>query len=193
MLLPGTSDLSVGVINISLGFAGLDALEPGQKGIEGFFSTKGNSSSVRKPTSATPLIDSVKTPKSETLASESKSRRTSSSAKKKPAEEQSDEPKRDFFNTAGSTKRKAPVVEVVDDSDSDIVEISPPPHAKRVNSGSSGRSEPRISTPTPAPKNGKRRDSGSNDKVKAGNGNGKNGKKNSGTKDITSFFTPRQK
>ncbi|KAJ1307425.1 hypothetical protein OPQ81_001527 [Rhizoctonia solani] len=130
MLLPGTGDLSTGVINVALGFAGLDALEAGQKGIEGFFTAKGPSSSAKKATSS---IDERTTTKSKDLAPESKSGRTSSpstSNNNHKGKEQSGNLKRDFFNGAASNKRKIIVHEVLDDSSSDIVEISPSPECK---------------------------------------------------------------
>ncbi|EUC64888.1 DNA polymerase eta subunit, partial [Rhizoctonia solani AG-3 Rhs1AP] len=189
-LLPGTGDLSAGVINVALGFAGLDALEAGQKGIEGFFGTKGLNSSTKK---ATTSINGPMAAKSESLAPGSKARRTSSPAitdNKHQGKEHSSNLKRDFFNGAASNKRKAIVHEVLDDSSSDVVEISPPPTAKRVNSGSSGQAEPRSLTPTPISRDTKQRKPGSNDKDKAKNE--KNAKAASkGTADIANFFAPR--
>jgi hypothetical protein len=159
-LLPGSGDLTVGVINISLGFGGLDALETGQRGIEGFLGVKGASTSTSKPNANTSSSSAVK------------NRRTASPNSKKDAAK----PKRDFFNTAAIAKRK--VTEVIDDSDSDIVEISPPPHAKRTNTGSSGQTggsaSSRSGTPTPV---------ASRKSEKAGAGKGKS--KNKG---IASFF-----
>ncbi|CAE6381271.1 unnamed protein product [Rhizoctonia solani] len=189
-LLPGTGDLSAGVINVALGFAGLDALEAGQKGIEGFFGTKGLNSSTKK---AATSINGPMAAKSESLAPGSKARRTSSPAitdNKHQGKEHSSNLKRDFFNGAASNKRKAIVHEVLDDSSSDVVEISPPPTAKRVNSGSSGQAEPRSLTPTPISRDTKQRKPGSNDKDKAKNE--KNAKAASkGTADIANFFAPR--
>ncbi|CAE6518915.1 unnamed protein product [Rhizoctonia solani] len=190
MLLPGTGDLSVGVINIALGFAGLDALEAGQKGIEGFFSAKGPNSSAKKAISS---INGPTTVKSESSASGNKARRTSSPAitdNKHQGKEQSGNLKRDFFNGAMSNKRKMIVHEVLDDSSSDIVEISPPPTAKRVNSGSSGETKPRTSSPIPISKDTKQRRQNSTDKDKVKNGeNGKAASK--GTANIANFFAPR--
>ncbi|CAE6446588.1 unnamed protein product [Rhizoctonia solani] len=192
MLLPGTGDLSVGVINVALGFAGLDALEAGQKGIEGFFGAKGSSSSAKKVTTS---INGPTTAKSESLAPGSKARRTSSPTiadSKHQGIEHSSGIKRDFFNGVTLNKRKAIVHEVLDDSSSDIVEISPPPTAKRVNSGSSGQAEPRSLTPTPISRDIKQRKPGSNDKDKDKAKNGKNAKAASkGTADIANFFAPR--
>ncbi|CAE7231402.1 unnamed protein product [Rhizoctonia solani] len=189
MLLPGTGDLSVGVINVALGFAGLDALEAGQKGIEGFFGAKGPSSSAKK---ATLSINGPTTKKSETSAPGSKARISSPAItdNKHQGKEQSSNLKRDFFNGVASNKRKVMVHEVLDDSSSDVVEISPPPTAKRVNSGSSGETGPRGSTPTPISRDTKQRKQSSNDKDKPKHG--KNTKTVSkGTADIANFFAPR--
>ncbi|CAE6502322.1 unnamed protein product [Rhizoctonia solani] len=189
MLLPGTGDLTVGVINVALGFAGLDALEAGQKGIEGFFSTKGPRTSAKKAPSS---INGATTTKSGSLVSESKARRASSPAStdnKHQGKEQSSSLKRDFFNRAVSNKRKIIVHEVLDDSSSDIVEISPPP-AKRMNSGSSGQAEPKSSTPTPVSSDAKQRNQGSNDKDKAKNGKTIKATSKGGA-DIANFFAPR--
>ncbi|CUA76005.1 DNA polymerase eta subunit [Rhizoctonia solani] len=189
MLLPGTGDLTVGVINVALGFAGLDALEAGQKGIEGFFSTKGPRTSAKKAPSS---INGATTTKSGSLVSESKARRASSPAStdnKHQGKEQSSSLKRDFFNRAASNKRKIIVHEVLDDSSSDIVEISPPP-AKRMNSGSSGQAEPKSSTPTPVSSDAKQRNQGPNDKDKAKNGKAIKATSKGGA-DIANFFAPR--
>ncbi|CAE6435250.1 unnamed protein product [Rhizoctonia solani] len=188
MLLPGTGDFSVGVINVALGFAGLDALEPGQKGIEGFFSAKGPNSSVKK--TAPPINGPTTNP--ESLASEKRARRTASPGQKyteHQGKEQLAKLKRDFFSGAGSKKRKIEVHEVLDDSSSDIVEISPPPTAKRANSGSSAESGARSSTPTPVSRDAKQRRSSSNDKDKVKSN--KNGKAVcGGAPDISNFFAP---
>ncbi|CAE6479132.1 unnamed protein product [Rhizoctonia solani] len=189
MLLPGTGDLSVGVINVALGFAGLDALEAGQKGIEGFFSAKGPNSSAKKTALS---INGPTITKFESKASGSKARRTSSPATmddEHQGTEQSGKLKRDFFNGAASNKRKVIVHEVLDDGSSDIVEISPPPSAKRMNSGSSGQGRGAV-TPTPTLKDTKQRKQSSNDKDKTKNGkNAKTAPK--GTTDISNFFAPR--
>jgi DNA polymerase eta len=194
MLLPGTGDLSVGVINVALGFAGLDALEAGQKGIEGFFSAKGSNSSAKKTVLS---INGPTTTKSERLASEKGARRTTSPGpkdSKHQGKEQSSKLKRDFFSGATSNKRKIEVHEVLDDSSSDVVEISPPPTAKRMNSGSSGGSGARTSTPTPVSRDAslKQRRSNSNDKDKDKAKSKKNGKAVSGgTANLSNFFAPR--
>ncbi|KAF8666698.1 DNA polymerase [Rhizoctonia solani] len=189
MLLPGTGDLSVGVINVALGFAGLDALEVGQKGIEGFFSAKGPNSSAKKTSFS---INKPTTTKPESLASDNKARRTASPGPKDgrhQGREQLGKLKRDFFNGVGSNKRKVEVHEVLDDSSSDIVEISPPPAAKRVNSGSGGESGTRNSTPTPFSRNDKRGPS-SNNKDKAKSKKADKAISN-GTANISTFFAPR--
>ncbi|CCO30498.1 DNA polymerase eta subunit [Rhizoctonia solani AG-1 IB] len=194
MLLPGTGDLSVGVINVALGFAGLDALEAGQKGIEGFFSAKGSNSSAKKTVLS---INGPTTTKSERLASEKGARRTTSPGpkdSKHQGKEQSSKLKRDFFSGATSNKRKIEVHEVLDDSSSDVVEISPPPTAKRMNSGSSGGSGARTSTPTPVSRDAslKQRRSNSNDKDKDKAKSKKNGKAVSGgTANLSNFFASR--
>ncbi|CAE6524158.1 unnamed protein product [Rhizoctonia solani] len=188
MLLPGTGDLRLGVINVALGFAGLDALEVGQKGIEGFFSAKGPNLSAKKATSS---INGPTITKSESLAPGSKARRTSSPAiadNKYQGKEQSSNLKRDFFNGVASNKRKMVVHEVLDDNSSDIVEISPPPTAKRVNPGPNGQAESRSLTPTPISRDTKQRKQSSNDKDKAKSG--KNAKAMEAA-DIANFFAPR--
>ncbi|KAG8683305.1 hypothetical protein FRC08_014360, partial [Ceratobasidium sp. 394] len=144
ILFPGANNINPGVINISLGFGGLESLETGQKGIEGFLGAKGTSS-TKKPSSAN-IITSAKRPDNTSSATKMQRRTASPSvgAKKDVPKSKS---KQDFF---GAAKRKA--IEVIDDSDSDIVEISPPPHAKRTNTGSSGQTggSSRSGTPTPA-------------------------------------------
>ncbi|KAF8754174.1 DNA polymerase [Rhizoctonia solani] len=171
MLLPGTGDLSVGVINVALGFAGLDALEVGQKGIEGFFSAKGPNSSAKKTSFS---INKPTTTKPETW------RRIT-----KPEEQHHLDQKTAGIkgeNSWGSSSE-------ISLMDSDIVEISPPPAAKRVNSGSGGESGTRNSTPTPFSRNDKRGPS-SNNKDKAKSKKADKAISN-GTANISTFFAPR--
>ncbi|KAG9099979.1 DNA-directed DNA polymerase eta rad30 [Ceratobasidium sp. 370] len=147
-LFPGPNDISPGVINISLGFGGLESLETGQKGIEGFLGTKGAaSSSAKKPDSASNITGAKQSDGISSSSAIKIQRRTASPSIRVKKDELKSKSKHDFF---GAAKRKA--IEVIDDSDSDIVEISPPPHAKRTNTGSSGQTggSSRSGTPTPA-------------------------------------------
>lgn len=183
-LFPGTGDLSVGVINLALGFSGLNALESGQQGIEGFFGAKG-AVSVKKPSGGISSGDGEDS--SSSMKPTSKARRTASPTAKK---DRTSKAKRDFFGTAATTKRKH---EVIDDSDSDIVEISPPPHAKRTNTGSSGYSTgSRIGTPTPSGGGSRERrgSSVSKDASKDKKPNSTKGNAKEKAKGIASFFTP---
>ncbi|KAF8604519.1 DNA/RNA polymerase [Ceratobasidium sp. AG-I] len=183
VLFPGAGDLSVGVINVALGFSGLNALESGQRGIEGFFGTKGAIASAKKPSNGASFGDGEDSGSS--MKPASKARKTASPAPKK--DKSSSKAKRDFFGTATTAKRKH---EVIDDSDSDIVEISPPPGAKRTNTGSSGQSiGSRIGTPTPS--GGERRGSSvSKDTNKDKKINSTKGEAKEKAKGIASFFTP---
>ncbi|QRV89435.1 DNA repair protein REV1 [Ceratobasidium sp. AG-Ba] len=145
MLFPGSNDISPGVINVMLGFGGLEALETGQRGIEGFLGAKGAPSSTKKPESDS-VVSGAKKIGAASLSSDIKIQRRTASPSVGTNDPPKTKSKHDFF---GAAKRKT--IEVIDDSDSDIVEISPPPHAKRTNTGSSGHSgASRSGTPTPA-------------------------------------------
>ncbi|KAG9096904.1 DNA-directed DNA polymerase eta rad30, partial [Ceratobasidium sp. 392] len=177
MLFPGSGDIDPGVINVMLGFGGLEALETGQRGIEGFLGAKGVAS-TKKPSS---VSTSASAKKPDTIVkAERRTASPSVGTKKDAAKSRS---KHDFF---GGAKRKA--IEVVDDSsDSDIVEISPPPHAKRINSGSSGQTggSSRSETPTPAVNRKDKDKSGTSKEKSTSKDKGKSGKAKGG---IASFF-----
>ncbi|KAG9085941.1 DNA-directed DNA polymerase eta rad30, partial [Ceratobasidium sp. 392] len=176
MLFPGSGDINPGVINVTLGFGGLEALETGQRGIEGFLGAKG-AVSAKKP-SSTSTSTSAKRP-DRVVKAERRTASPSVGTKKDAVKPKS---KHDFF---GGAKRKA--IEVVDDSsDSDIVEISPPPHAKRINSGSSGQTgrSSRSETPTLAASRKDKGKSGTSKEESASKDKGKSKAKGG----IASFF-----
>lgn len=178
-MFPAAGDLSVGVINVALGFSGLDALESGQRGIEGFFGTKGAGASAKKTSSGDAGGSGS------TMKSASKARRTASPAAKK---DQGSKVKRDFFDPAAKRKH-----EVIHDSDSDIVEISPPPGAKRTNTGSSLQSGgSRVGTPTPSASGAREKRGGSvsKDTSKDKKSDSTKGKAKDKAKGIASFFAP---
>ncbi|KAG8730827.1 DNA-directed DNA polymerase eta rad30 [Ceratobasidium sp. 428] len=148
MLFPGSADINPGVINIMLGFGGLESFETGQRGIEGFLGAKGATSAKPNSTNASTSAKRVDASSSSTAKAQrrtaSPSIRTKTDAPKSKPKPKS---KHDFF---GAAKRKA--IELVDDSsDSDIVEILPPPRAKRTNTGSSGQTGGSSRGETPAP------------------------------------------
>ncbi|KAG8745125.1 DNA-directed DNA polymerase eta rad30 [Ceratobasidium sp. 414] len=140
----GSNNISPGVFNVSIGFGGLESLETGQKGIEGFLGAKGAASS---PTKKLGSASNATSGKQSDSASTKLQRRTASPSVETKRVAPKPKSKHDFF---GAAKRKA--IEVVDDSDSDIVEISPPPHVKRTNTGLNRQTggSSRSGTPTPA-------------------------------------------